>query len=135
MKKYKNILKNRQDAAKNLKDVINMQRLKDESWKVVALSKGGLVLASYIKEGLENELEFLFSEPIMAPHNDECEVARVSESEEIVINERLVSAFEIQYDYIYGEAHRKHEEKILSQIYKYRKGRPFISVKDEIVCL
>jgi len=135
MKKYKNILKNRQDAAKNLKDVINMQRLKDESWKVVALSKGGLVLASYIKEGLENELEFLFSEPIMAPHNDECEVARVSESEEIVINERLVSAFEIQYDYIYGEAHRKHEEKILSQIYKYRKGRPFISVKDEIVLL
>jgi putative phosphoribosyl transferase len=135
MKKYKNILKNRQDAAKNLKDVINMQRLKDESWKVVALSKGGLVLASYIKEGLENELEFLFSEPITAPHNDECEVARVSESEEIVINERLVSAFEIQYDYIYGEAHRKHEEKILSQIYKYRKGRPFISVKDEIVLL
>ena len=39
--KYKNILKNGQDAAKNLQDVINMQRLKDESWKLVALSKGG----------------------------------------------------------------------------------------------
>jgi len=135
MKKYKHILKNRKDAAKKLKDVIDMQKLKDESWKLVALSKGGLELASYIKGNLTNEIDFLFSEPIMAPHNDECEVARVSESEEIVINERLVSAFEIQYDYIYGEAHRKHEEQILSQIYKYRKGRPFISIKDEVILL
>jgi putative phosphoribosyl transferase len=135
MKKYKHILKNRKDAAKKLKDVIDMQKLKDESWKLVALSKGGLELASYIKGNLTNEIDFLFSEPIMAPHNDECGVARVSESEEIVINERLVSAFEIQYDYIYGEAHRKHEEQILSQIYKYRKGRPFISIKDEVILL
>jgi len=135
MKKYKHILKNRKDAAKKLKDVIDMQKLKDESWKLVALSKGGLELASYIKGNLTNEIDFLFSEPIMAPHNDECGVARVSESEEIVINERLVFAFEIQYDYIYGEAHRKHEEQILSQIYKYRKGRPFISIKDEVILL
>ena len=135
MKKYKHILKNRKDAAQKLKDVIPMQRLKDESWKLVAVSSGGLELASHIIGRFPNELDFLFSEPIMAPNNDECEVARVSESEEIVINEQLVGAFEIQYDYIYGEAHRKHEEKILSYIYKYRKGRPFISVEDEVVLL
>ena len=135
MKKYKHILKNRIDAAQKLKDVIPMQRLKDESWKLVAVSSGGLELASHIVGRFPNELDFLFSEPIMAPNNDECEVARVSESEEIVINEKLVSAFEIQYDYIYGEAHRKHEEKILSYIYKYRKGRHFTSVEDEIVLL
>ncbi len=135
MKKYKHILKDRQNAAQRLKDVIPMQRLKEESWKLVAVSKGGLELASYIRGRLPNVVDFLFSEPIMAPHNDECEVARVSESEEIVINEKLVSAFEIQYDYIYGEAHRKHEEKILSYIYKYRKGRHFASIEDEVVLL
>jgi len=135
MKKYKHIMKNRKDAAKKLIDVIPMQRLKDESWKLVAVSSGGLELASHMRGMLPNELDFLFSEAIMAPHNDECEVARVSESEEIVINEKLVSAFEIQYDYIYGEAHRKHEEKILSHIYKYRKGRHFLSVEDEVILL
>jgi len=135
MKTYKHILTNRKDAAEKLQDVIPMQRLKDESWRLVAISKGGLQLASYIKEGLSNRIDFLFSEPVMAPHNDECEVARVSENEEIVINEQLVSAFEIQYDYIYGEAHRKHEEEILGYIYRYRKGQPFLSVKDEVVLL
>jgi len=47
----------------------------------------------------------------------------------------LIDAFEIQYDYIYGEAHRKHEEDILSYIYKYRKGKPFPFMQNEIVLL
>lgn len=135
MKKYKDILKNREDAATKLADVIPMQRLKDESWKIVAVSKGGLELAYMLRKKLPNTLDFLFSEAIMAPNNDECEIARVSEREEIVINEQLVNAFDIQYDYIYGEARRKHEEKILSYVYQYRKGRPFSPMKNEIVLL
>ncbi len=135
MNKYKNILKNRQDAAVKLCDVIPMQRFKEESWKIIAVSGGGLELSSHIRGRYQNSVDFLFSESVMAPNNDECEIARVSESEEIVINENLVSAFGIQYDYIYGEARRKHEEKILSYIYQYRKGRHFSSMKDEIVLL
>jgi len=135
MKKYKNILKNREYASQQLKDVIPMQRVKDENWNFVAVSAGGLELASYIRGKLPNSLNFLFSEAIMAPSNSECEVARVSETEEIVVHEKLVSTFDIQYDYIYGEAHRKHEEDILSYIYKYRKGNPFASMKDKIVLL
>jgi len=135
MKKYKDVLKNREDAAKKLHDVIPMQRLKDELWEIVAVSRGGLVIGALLKDKLNNNLDFLFSESIMAPNNSECEIARVSESEEIVINEDLVSAFEIQYDYIYGEARRKHEENILSYIYQYRKGRHFSSMENKIVLL
>lgn len=132
---YKHILKNREDAVLRLKEVIPMQRLKEENWKIIAVSKGGLELASYLRGRYPNEIDFLFTEPIFAPNNDECEIARVSESEEIVIHEKLVDAFDIKYDYIYGEAHRKHEEKILSSIYKYRKGRRFVNVKGEFVLL
>lgn len=135
LKVYKDILKDRYDAAIKLKDVIPMQKFKDESWEIVAVSKGGLELGSMIKERLKNNIEFLFSESILAPNNNECEIARVSEMEEIVINEELVSAFEIQYDYIYGEARRKHEENILSYIYKYRKGEPFVLKTDKVVLL
>jgi len=135
MQKYKDILKNRQDAARKLLDVIPMQKLKEESWELIGVSKGGLELASYINKKLSNNVDFLFSAPIMAPNNPECEVARVSESEEIVINEQLVSAFNIQYDFIYGEAHRKHEEDILSSIYQYRKGRHFQSMENKVVLL
>ena len=135
MQKYKHILQDREDAARKLRDVIPMQKLKEEAWNIVAVSKGGLELASFIKGKLKNNLEILFLEAIMAPNNPECEVARVSETEEIVLNEELINAFEIQYDYIYGEAHRKHEEDILSYIYKYRKGRPFPLMKNKIVLL
>lgn len=135
MTKYKHILKDRQHAAKELIEVIPMNKLKDESWELVAVSKGGLELASYIKGKLKNNIDFLFSESILAPNNEECEIARVSEREEIVINEQLVAAFDIRYDYIYGEARRKHEEKILSYIYQYRKGQPFKSMKDKVVLL
>lgn len=135
MKKYKSILKNRQDAAEKLKDVIPMQKLKEESWNIIAVSSGGLELGSFIRGKLQNRLDFLFSAAINAPNNHECEVARVSETEEIVIHENLVSSFDIKYDYIYGEARRKHEEKILSYIYQYRKGRHFQSMRDEVVLL
>jgi putative phosphoribosyl transferase len=135
MNRYKNILKNRKDAAERLLDVIPVQKLKDEQWNIIAVSKGGLELASYLGDKKDNRLDFLFSAPILAPNNEECEVARVSETEEIVINEKLVASFNIQYDYIYGEARRKHEEKILSYIYQYRKGRHFLSMKDQIVLL
>ena len=85
MKQYKHILKNREDAASKLRDVIPMQRFKDENWKLVAVSHGGLELANQIRAKLSNDINFLFSESIMAPNNDECEIARVSETEEIVI--------------------------------------------------
>jgi len=135
MKKYKDILKNRQDAALKLNDVIPMQRFKEESWDIVAVSRAGMSIGAMIRGRLHNSLDFLFSESIIAPNNSECEIARVSETEEIVINEGLVSAFEIQYDYIYGEARRKHEENILSYVYQYRKGRHFKSMKDRVVLL
>ncbi len=135
MQKYKNILRDREEAAKKLLDVIPINKLKEEEWSIIAVSRGGLELGSFIKGRLQNSLDILFLEAIMAPHNSECEIACVSESEEIVINEQLAFAFEIQYDYIYGEAHRKHEENILSNIYQYRKGRPFASVENQVVLL
>ena len=135
MHRYKNILKNRADAALKLQEIIPLQEMREEKWELVATSKGGLKLASFLSKRSHNNLEALFMAAITAPQKPDCEIARVSETEEIVINEELVSAFEIQYDYIYGEAHRKHEEDILSYIYQYRKGQPFPSMQDKIVML
>ncbi len=135
MQKYKNILKDRTQAANKLKEILPMQKLKEENWIFVAVSPGGLEIAHIIKGNLRNKLDYLFSEPILAPNNAECEIARVSENEDIVIIDELARSFDIQYDYIYGEAHRKHEEKILSHIYQYRKGKPFIDIQDKVVLL
>ena len=129
------MLESRENAAERLRDVLPMTQMKSEGWKVLALSAGGLVIASHLVKRSNNKIDFLFNSPIYAPNNSECEIARVSETEEIVINEELVKSFGIEYDYIYGEANRKHEDKILGYTYKYRKGRQLISLEDETVLL
>ncbi len=125
----------RKDAALQLKEHLPIDQMKSENWHLVAVSRGGLQIAAMINERLKRPVDILLSESITAPHNPGCEIARVSETEEIVMHENLVKSFDIQVDYIYGEAHRKHEEKILSAVYKHRKGRPFESMRDKVVLL
>lgn len=127
--------KNRADAAAQLKELLPLDRMKNESWNLIAVSPGGLVIANAVNARLKLPVDFIFSAAITAPQNPECELARVSETEEIVIHQALVDAFEIQVDYIYGEATRKHEEKILGAIYQYRKGEHFKSMKGKNILL
>jgi len=125
----------REDAGRQLIEALPIERIRTEKWKIVAVSSGGLVIADKIAKKTGLIAEILFSEAIYAPNNSDCELGRVSETEEIVVHEELVKSFDVQYDYIYGEAHRKHEEKILASIYQFRQGRQFPSLKDEHVLL
>jgi len=125
----------RSTAAQRLKEVLPLEQMKYEKWHLAAVSAGGLELASELNTDLNLPIDFLFSEGIYAPQNSECEIARVSETEEIVTNDALIDAFEIERDYIYGEASRKHEDKILGRIYRYRKGRHFNAVGSETILL
>lgn len=119
MEKYKNQI----DAANKLMEILPKDELKNDKFVIVCLSLKSVILADTIAAKLNMSYEILFSEQIFAPNNDECEIAIVSESEEIVINENLIKSFDVSQDFIFGEAHRKYEEKILKNIYKYRKGK------------
>ncbi len=129
------LFKNRIEAAAKLKEQLPLEQMKSEQWYLVAVSAGGLELIYHLNKRLKLPKDFLFSAGIYAPKNSNCELARVSEFEEIVINDSLVDAFDITYDYIYGEASRKHEDKILSYVYKYRKGKHFEDMQGKTVML
>ena len=73
MKKFKD----REDAAKGLYDSLPIDRMKDESWNLVALSTGGLELAYHINKRLSLPIDILVSAAITAPQNTDCEIARV----------------------------------------------------------
>lgn len=125
----------RHAAAMQLVESLPQDQIRSGQWSFVAVSKGGLVLADLINRRLKVPIDYLLNESILAPQNSECEIARVSETEEIVMHDNLVNAFEIQVDYIYGEAKRKHEEKIISYMYHYRKGRHFMDISGRTVLL
>ncbi|MEA2110452.1 MAG: phosphoribosyltransferase family protein [Campylobacterota bacterium] len=135
MECQKEIFKNREDAAKQLLEFLPVEKIRNESWDVISLSFGGLEIADVLNRRLKTRVDILFTEAVNAPQNEECEIARVSESEELVIHEALCNAFDIGLDFVYSDAHRKHEEQILTSIYQYRKGRPFPNIRDKVVVL
>ncbi len=135
MECQKGIFTDRVDAATQLLEFLPVEKMRSEAWHLIALSFGGLEIAEQFAKRLHLRTDILFSEPVYAPLNEGCEIARVSETEEMVIHEALCKAFNIGLDYVYGEAHRKHEEQILSAVYQYRKGKPFESLKAEVVVL
>ena len=116
------LFEDRRDAFQKLIATMPVQELKKEPWIVLAISEGGVFFAEAISNVIGAKNDYLFTEPITAPNNKECLIAVVSETEEIVINHNLVDSFDISIDYVYGEAKRRYEEKILSYLYKYRKG-------------
>lgn len=125
----------REDASKQLIDTLPTELFSKNETVVIGVSEGGVYFADQISKAINAQMDILLAEPILAPNNPELAIAMVSETEEVVIHKALVDAFEINEDYVYGEAHRKYEEEVLSYVYKYRKGKDLISLKGKYVIL
>ncbi len=125
----------REDASKQLIDTLPVELFSKNETVVIGVSEGGVYFADKISKAINAQMDILLAEPILAPNNPELAIAMVSETEEVVIHKALVDAFEINEDYVYGEAHRKYEEEVLSYVYKYRKGKDLISLKGKYVIL
>ena len=129
------MFENRADATTKLLDILPKDKMKENECIIVCISTQAVPIANIIAEKLNLSYDLLFCEPICAPNNKDCTIGMVSETEEIVLHNELVDSFEINLDFIYGEAHRQYEEKILPKVYKYRKGDLIGSLSDKNVLL
>lgn len=129
------IFENRAEATLKLLDILPDKKMKNDDWLIVSISVQAVPIANKIAEKLNLKYDLLFIEPICAPNNNECIIGMVSETEEIVLHSQLVDSFGINLDFIYAEAHRRYEEKILPKVYKYRRGDLIGSLKGKNVLL
>lgn len=125
----------REDASKQLIETLPIELLSKNETVVIGVSEGGVYFADQISKAINAQMDILLTEPVLAPNNPELTIAMVSETEEVVMHKALIDAFEINEDYVYGEAHRKYEEEVLSYVYKYRKGKDLISLQGKYVVL
>ncbi|WP_298782881.1 phosphoribosyltransferase family protein [uncultured Campylobacter sp.] len=116
------MFENQIDAAMKLAEILPATVIKNENFLIIAQSLESLPIANHLALKLGLAYEFLFTEPVLAPNNPECAIACVSETQEIVMVDELVRSFGISLDYVYGQANRLYEEKILKNMYKFRKG-------------
>ncbi|WP_104578773.1 phosphoribosyltransferase [Helicobacter felis] len=124
-----------QDALEKLMNAIMMRHLDLHNAIVLTTSLSGIQYANTLASKFHTDRDFLFSGSIYAPLNRECEIALVSEGMDIIMHEKLIQAFGISLDYVYGEAKRVYEEEILSKIYKFRKGNMLKSLAHKNVLL
>ena len=123
------------DAANQLIDDMPIKSLKDQSVTVIAISDGAVVIADRVARALDAPMDVLLSDAVYAPNNPELFIAMVSETQTMVMNRVLVDAFEISVDYVYSEAQRCYEDRVLSHVYRYRHGEPICSVEERVVIL
>ncbi len=126
-------LQNRSDAAIKFLDILteDLHYLDESEWVLCALGLDALPLVNIIAKRLQLKYDILFHEEILAPNNQECTIATVTETEEIVIHKELADSFDIGLDYIYGQSHMRYEEDILKKIYRYRRGEKLVTMKDK----
>ncbi len=114
--------KNREVAAYRLLDVLPIDSMKLEDWSVISSSYGGFEIARIIANELNSKYDMMFSEKIYAPNNEDCEIAVVTEHEEVLIHEELIKAFEISLDYVYSKSKQVYEESIVKKVNRFRHG-------------
>lgn len=114
--------KNREVAAYRLLDILPIDKMKLENWTVISSSYGGFEIAQIVADSLNAKVDIMFSDKIVAPQNDECEIAIVTEHEEVLIHEELIKSFDISLDYIYTKSKQVYENSILSRVNSFRDG-------------
>lgn len=129
------LFEDRKDAYKQLVEILPVKVMQHEAWVLIALSSGAVDITMRLAQRYGFDFDLLLTEPITAPNNDECQLAMVSETNDIVIEEKLVRSFDIPIDYIYDEAERLFHAKITQYQYRYRKGAGITNLSDRNVLL
>jgi len=129
------IFKDRNDATKQLLKVLPLKSMKEEEWIVLSISKNAVAIAVDIAKELNGKFDFMFTEKILAPQNDECEIAIVTETNEIIIHEELMKLFSLDLKKIYKEGNLKYNEEIKRYKAKYRNSLDIIPLENKNVLL
>ena len=129
------MFENQLEAAEKLLEILPKKELVAGEYLMICSSIDSVIMVDSVARGLNLSYEILFCERIFAPNNPECEIAMVGEKDDVVLNDELIRSFGISYDFVYGEADRKYDEKILKNVYKFRKGNLIGDLKDRNILL
>lgn len=127
--------KNRKEAFEELCDVLPILEMKNEEWIVLAISTGGVPIALDLANKINAQFDFLFTEKIFTKKNKECEIAIITETQEIVVHEELMRSFKLDLESIYQESKTTYINKIQKYKRNYRNNLDIINLEEKNVLL
>ena len=135
MKIDNKIFKNRKDAFHQLCDILPIQDMLDEKWIIIAISSGAVPIAIDLSEKFNADFDYLFTQKIYTSKNKECEIAIITETEEIVIHEELMKSFDLKLEDIYEESKIRYSTDIEKYKVKYRNNLDIMDLENRNVLL
>ncbi len=132
---FEYLYKNREEAYKELFELVPREILYDESWKIITPTINNIPQVCGISEKLVLECEPFFVESVYAPNNKECVIASVSELKEIVMHQNLIKSFEISEDYVYDTSEQIFNSTILTKLYAFKMGKSIRDLEDKNVMI
>ncbi len=127
--------KNRDDAASQLIGVLPIKDMLQEEWLVLASSVGAVPIAKQVSKVLNAEFDYLFTHKVFTTKNNECEIAIITETNEIVIHEELMKSFSLNIDDIYKDIEENHQEELIKYKAKYRDSLDIMNLENKNVLL
>ena len=129
------IFKNRKDAFHKLYDVLPINDMLQEKWVILAISSGAVPIAIDLSEKLKADFDYMFTQKIYTSKNKECEIAIITETEEIVIHEELMKSFDLKLEEIYEESKQQYSIDIAKYKAKYRNNLDIINLEGRNILL
>jgi putative phosphoribosyl transferase len=113
-------------------------RLKDymdtEGVIVLALPRGGVVTGREVASYLNCPIDVIIVRKVGYPGQPEFAIGAVSETGTVVLNERVISSYDVSEEYVEEEVARQKEE-VERRVSLYRKGQRLPDLKDKKVIL
>ena len=135
MKFNNQIFKNREEAANLLYETLPTDTMKQEEWIILAISTGAVPIALSLSKKLNAKFDYLFTKKIFTEKNNECEIAIITETQEVVIHEELLRSFSLNLDDIYTKSRDVYNTDIKEYKAKYRNNLDIINLENKNVLL
>jgi predicted phosphoribosyltransferase len=124
----------RKEAGILLGNELKKLGIEKEKPAVVAILRGGIIVAREVVRILKGDLDIVLSRKLGSPFNPELAIGAISENGELFINERIASQIGIQPKYIEQEK-RKQQAVIAERVSYFRKDFPKINLKERYVII
>lgn len=129
----KDMFKNRAEAGNLLAQELTAFR-DDPQAILLALPRGGVMIAYQVSLALHLPLDLLITRKIGAPGNPEYALGAVSETGAVYWNREALSGLSLSEQSL-GSAVREQERDVARRVALYRQGRPFPELADRTVIL
>ncbi|MFQ6010595.1 MAG: phosphoribosyltransferase [Nitrososphaerales archaeon] len=126
------IFKDRIDAGKRLANLLG--HFKGMDGIILAIPRGGVVVASEISKALSFPIEIVIPRKIGAPNQPELAIGAISEDGSTILNEDIINSIGVSPEYIKEESERQLTE-IARRAESYRAGGTRLSVNGKTVIL